>query len=222
MPASRQDDSSSYSHQVFARLREQIIGGALRPGERLVERELAQQLGVSRVPVREALQRLDQAGLVTRAHNRAARVGVPSEQDVLDTLEVRASLEPLAARLAAERVDDPGRRALRAALSGARAAHRAGDSQAFASANASFHEALVKAAGNRVLEDMIVQIRDRIRWLFGMTSEVEPSRMQAEHRAIYQAIATGESETAAARAYEHVLESRDPTIELLRQVRGGG
>ena len=91
---------------VFKKLRAEILLGELSPGERLMELHLAQRLGVSRTPVREAIRKLELEGLVTMLPRRGAQVAQISEKDLKDVLQVRTSLEQLAVRLACERMDE--------------------------------------------------------------------------------------------------------------------
>ena len=91
---------------VFENLREAIVEGRLKPGQRLMEVQLAEQLGVSRTPVREAIRKLELEGLVVMLPRKGAYVANMSLKDLIDVLEIRASLEGLAASLAAERITD--------------------------------------------------------------------------------------------------------------------
>ena len=91
---------------VFENLRGAIVEGRLKPGERLMEVQLAEQLGVSRTPVREAIRKLELEGLVVMLPRKGAYVANMSLKDLIDVLEIRASLEGLAASLAAERITD--------------------------------------------------------------------------------------------------------------------
>ena len=137
--------------QVKDVLLQRIASGELKPGERLVETRIAQELGTSQAPVREALRDLQLMRLVESEPFRGSRVRVVDEEEVMEVFPVRASLEELAARLAAERLDGDVS-ALEFELEAMKAAVRADDTNALAQHDIAFHRLIVEAAGNSVLE----------------------------------------------------------------------
>lgn len=131
---------------------QRIVEGSLEPGSRIVETRIAQELGVSQAPVREALRDLEQLGCVVHEPNRGCSVRAFSAEELLEAFPVRAALEALAARLAAERITSAELAELDELLERMRRAARGGDAHEQSQANASFHATVVRAARNRTLE----------------------------------------------------------------------
>ena len=155
----------SESERVTRRLREEIIDGLRAPGDRLVERDLAEELGVSRVPVREALKALVTEGLVTPRPRTWAVVREFTASDIADLNEVREAFESLTFRLAAKRRTREGLGRLRQVLDNELEAARAGDAVRARRAAADFHEVVTSLAGNDLLTELERPLRSRLRWL---------------------------------------------------------
>lgn len=206
--------------RVYAELQEQILSGALRPGERLREAQIALQLEASRVPVREALRRLEFDGLVEILPRRGATVGRLTLQDVEELFDVRESLEVLVARLAARHVSEHGIALLDEALTASEQAYRTGDDRAIAAANATFHEVMLDVAGSALLQSLMRLVSGRVHWLFRLTHFRAAHGQHDEHRALVDAIRHGDEEVAAALAYTHVARGRRPSLEALRDRLG--
>ncbi|MEV4893113.1 GntR family transcriptional regulator [Nonomuraea sp. NPDC050547] len=204
---------STARETVHATLKERIIEGDLHPGQRLIERDLAAELEVSRVPVREALGRLEAERLVVLVPRQGVLVSPFTPQDVADFFDVRESLEVLAARLAAQRADGNGLAALRAVLDQADEATRRGDARAIALANAAFHTAVVALSGNALLADMMRPLEARLRWLFRLTHH-DPEQQCAEHHELYEAIAAHDPDAAAGQVLRHIHAGRARSVEL--------
>lgn len=200
--------------QVRQELHARIADGRLRPGDRIFEQELAAELGISRVPVREAIRMLQSEGFVDVLPRRKGVFvrGLDREQ-VRELFEVREALEVSAARLAAERADPGGVAQLAQLARQARSAHEAGDVEAMSSTNASFHDKLVALAGNSLLASMLEPLHGRLAWLFRMN--LEPERVCAEHEELQAAIAAGDVAMAAEVAQRHVLSSRRMVLEKM-------
>ncbi|WP_030155469.1 GntR family transcriptional regulator [Glycomyces sp. NRRL B-16210] len=202
--------------RVYRALRERIVTAALRPGERLIERDLAAEFDVSRIPLREALQRLAADGLVTAVPGQGSIVTVPTPKDIADLFDVRAGLEPLAARLAAANAGPEALRRLRAAV------EPRTDDEALVDANAEFHRELVAAAGNPLLAQIMGPLEARMRWLFHLTSfdraaRRDPARQREEHLELLEALEAGDADRAAAIASAHLEDGRAPTLEAARR-----
>ncbi|WP_345622269.1 GntR family transcriptional regulator [Streptomyces ziwulingensis] len=204
----------SLRQRAYDVLRRRIVEGELQPGERLVERDLAAELEVSRIPLREALRLLEADGLVLLVPHRGALVAPFTPADVRDLFDVRESLESLAARLAAARAGAPGLARLAARLDSARVATGAGDRDAIAAANAGFHTDIVELADNPLLTGMMRPLEARTHWLFRLTAQRDPARQCTEHERLYEAIAAGDTDRAAALAHEHVTAGRDVSVAL--------
>jgi DNA-binding GntR family transcriptional regulator len=193
---------------AYVRIRSMVIEGEIPPGARLGQVELAEQLGVSRTPVREALRRLTGEGLAEFVPNRGFRAASPSIDDVLRRLEVRALVEPGIARLAATRRTDADLERLHETIEREDAA----DTRIAAhDASRDFHIVLARASGNRelvsVLEAMwIVEIGRRLLAARATSADWRAFDV-AEHRAIATAVADRDGELAAQLMAEHVAEA---------------
>ncbi|MGM7646114.1 GntR family transcriptional regulator [Nocardia sp. JW2] len=207
----------SLRDQAYEELRDRIIDLRLSPGQRLVERDLATELDISRIPLREALHLLEREGLVVIVPRQGAIVAPFTVADVRDLFDVRESLEVLAARLAAERAESADLTALRAQLTAARRATERGEQAAIAAANAGFHAIIVEISGNPLLQSLLRPLESRVRWLFHLTKERDPGTQCDEHEALYAAIAAGDPQAAADIAYRHVASGREPSLALAEQ-----
>ena len=144
---------------VFKTLREAILKGDLAPGERLMEIKLANQLGVSRTPIREAIRKLELEGLVVMVPRKGAEVAKITEQDLRDVLEVRASLEELAISLACERITDEKIAELKDALEQFRTVIKGKDVTKIAQMDVAFHDVIFEATQNARLVQMVNNIK---------------------------------------------------------------
>lgn len=168
MPVPDHEDPSARTllrDTAYARLRDAILEGTLAPGEQLRDADLASWLGLSRTPIREALARLEQQGLVESAPNRWTRVAPIDRRDARDAFQVVAALHALAAELALPQVGDRELRAMKAANRELTAAFRAGDVDAAIAADDAFHAVFVRAAGNPELARTLDRLTPRIRRL---------------------------------------------------------
>ena len=189
---------------AYERLKAALARGELAPGARLFEPELAGLLGVSRTPVREALMRLAQEGLIELLPGRGARVRVLSPDEVAEVYEVRAALEAEAARLAATR-HAPDDLAALAAAQAELEALPSGDVGAQTAADARFHALLVAAAKNRELERLFHQLDAKLALARRFsTDENQSPKTLAEHRAILEALKAHDPEAAARAARAHI------------------
>lgn len=204
----------SLREEAYQVLRERIIGLTYPPGTRLFERDLAAELDLSRIPLREALQLLQNDGLLVIVPRQGAVVAPFTATDVRDLFDVRESLEVLAARLAAERATDADLTTLRRHLEDARDATERHDEGGIAAANAAFHRALVDIAGNPLLNDLMRPLGARVQWLFQLTSQRDPAQQCAEHEDLYDAIRTHDTQRAERIAFDHVHSGRDESIQM--------
>ncbi|MYT74871.1 MULTISPECIES: GntR family transcriptional regulator [unclassified Streptomyces] len=174
------------SDRVMRTLRDQIIEGTRAPGSRLVEREIAQELGVSRLPVRDALRDLAGEGLVTPRPRTWAVVREFTPADIADLGEVRSALEVLGFRLAAQRRTRAGLARLRADLDAELDAAAQGDGTRARNAAADFHETVTDLADNALLSELNQTLRSRMRWLLGQHDDF--GAVAGEHEELYRAI----------------------------------
>jgi DNA-binding GntR family transcriptional regulator len=184
--------------RVYEALLELITSRALRPGQHLVETELAGHLGVSRQPVREALQRLSTEGWVDLRPAQGAFVHEPTEDEADQLLVVRALLETEAARLAAANTSAAGLKKLKELCVVGEKAVLADEVDAVVTANAAFHAAVMALAGNAVLAELAAQVDQRVRWYYTPVARSRGIQSWHEHRELIAAIAARD-ETAATR-----------------------
>ncbi|MFC9894747.1 GntR family transcriptional regulator [Nocardia sp. NPDC127579] len=203
-----------HAYQVLKR---RIVEVELHPGARLVERDLAAELEVSRIPLREALRMLAAEGLVLLVPHKGALVATFSPADVRDLFDIREVLESLAARLAAERATPATLAPLTARLAAARAATAAADLPRIAAANAAFHTQIVDLAANPLLSTLLSPLAARTEWLFRLTASRDPGEQCSEHEELYALIAAGRAEAAAACALAHVAAGRALSMALAEQ-----
>jgi DNA-binding GntR family transcriptional regulator len=195
---------ASLSRVVSEQIRGRILDGSLRPGERLVEDRLSAELGVSRVPVREALRGLSVEGLVTLLPRRGATVVEITPETVAELVEVRALLEGLNARLAAQRHDPEIVAQLEDTLVRGNRAANAGTAEELAHLNAEFHEQLAEASRNTVLSDVMRGLRERTSIAFAINGRARAREDWQEHAGILAAVIAGDAELAALLATRHV------------------
>lgn len=180
------DKGPSLASSVYEILRRSVLDGRLAPGARLVERDLARSLSVSRVPVREALQRLAREGLVDLEPRRGAFVHVHTAAEIVELFEVREILESGAARLAASRRTPEQLERIRSIHLRSAALFEAGDHEAGMAATIEFHQALTEAANNATLENLAATVDLRMQWTLHRNHD-EASLIQ-EHLDIIEAL----------------------------------
>ncbi|GAA2446251.1 GntR family transcriptional regulator [Streptomyces pulveraceus] len=200
-------DFEPESERVTRQLRDEIIDGVREPGSKLVERELAAELGVSRLPVREALKALVTEGLVTPRPRTWAVVREFTAADVEDLDEVRAALEALTFRLAAQRRTRAGLEKLRADLDAELKAAGKGEAVRARRAAADFHETVTALADNELLNELQSTLRSRMRWLLGQHDDLEG--VAREHEGLYQAIAERDVVSVEQLAGKHLVTGRN-------------
>lgn len=199
---------------VYERIKDIIIAGDLLPGDELRERDLAERLGVSRVPVREALPMLQSSGLVSMAPRRSARVTDISRKDLDDLFDLRSSLEPLAARLAARQVaGGADGSALRSAIDDAAAALENDDDDAFHDSSSRLHDCIEELAANPLLDHVMSTIRERNARLNVVNIGSHNLERQREHIQLAEAILSGNERLAESIAYTHVELGHARTLE---------
>lgn len=199
---------------AYHRLREGITAGQFQPNERLVEANLTRLLGTGRTAVRAALVRLDQEGLVTREHNRGARVRLVTDGEALEIEEVRAALEGLLAHEAAEKATPTHLRELQALLAEMRDRLARDDSVGYSELNPRFHQVIWMAAGNRTAGRLVAALKSQgLRYQYQtMLRPGRAGRSMHEHEMIYKAITAHDADTAEAAMRTHLAE----VLETLR------
>ena len=178
----------SLGKEVADQLRRLILTGQHKPGDRLVEDRLSIQLGVSRVPVREALRTLAAEGLVDIPPRRGASVAAISQGVAEDLVEVRATLEGLNARLAARHHEDAIIAQLRQVLEEGNSASQSGNVDDLVRLNAAFHDKLAEAGRNSILWDIMRTLRERTGLVFAANTATRSREDWDEHSRILAAI----------------------------------
>lgn len=213
-------DERSLTDQLFEHLSEAIVIGALVPGAKLSEPRLAAHYGVSRGPLREAIRRLEERKLVTRAPRQGVRVVVPTPVDALALFNIREVLEGLAARMAAENATPEEIQRLRSMLADHRAALSRSNAMVYwqATANTDFHFMVARIGRNKHLFDLLCGEYYTLFRLYRMQHRIVPGRAQralVEHERIVDAIADRDPELAELLMRRHVSAARQ---SLLSQV----
>jgi DNA-binding GntR family transcriptional regulator len=219
-----QPEEGSLSGDIAKRLEEDILRGRVRPGHRLDERELSERYGVSRTPVREALQRLSASGLAVARGRQGLQVAQLSVADLLDALSVVAQLEALAAAQASRRILPDQRTMLEEAHQACELALERGDGDAFYDANLAFHDVIVAASHNRVLQEEIRRLSLRTA-PYRRAITFQPGRMTGsipEHAVIMEAILANDGKRAADLMHSHISLLTDSIADFLQFVRASG
>ncbi len=208
---------------VFNTLRDAILRGDLEPGERLMEIALANRLGVSRTPIREAIRKLELEGLVVMIPRRGAQVASITQKDLQDVLEVRTSLEELAVSLACERIQPQKIGQLEEALKNFEEALAGTDVTAIARADVDFHDVIFSSTGNARLVQILNNLREqmyryRLEYLKDFSSH---SRLLQEHKELLRAICAHDKETASKIIRTHIYNQEISVIRHIRQNQDG-
>lgn len=203
---------------VFNTLRQAILTGELKPGERLMEIHLANKLGVSRTPIREAIRKLELEGLVTMIPRRGAEVAQITEKSMNDVLEVRRAMDALCVELACDRITPEELEQLREACDGFEAAVKTKDVKKIAQADVALHDIIVQATGNQRLIQLVNNLSEQMyRYRFEYIKDSsQHERLVEEHRIIYQSIVQKDKETASQAAKTHI-DNQERSI--IRQIR---
>lgn len=203
---------------VFNTLRQGILTGELKPGERLMEIHLADKLGVSRTPIREAIHMLELEGLVTMIPRRGAVVSQITEKGIKDVLEVRRALDVLSVELACERITADELSALEKACDHFAACVRTGSTRQIAQADVELHDIIVRATGNDKLIQLVNNLAEQMyRYRFEYIKNAEQhDRLIEEHRIIYQSLLKKDRETAAKAAKVHIDNQEEAVLTRIR------
>ncbi|EHQ87299.1 transcriptional regulator [Desulfosporosinus youngiae DSM 17734] len=201
---------------VFESMREAILSGVLEPGERLMEIQLAEEMGVSRTPVREAIRKLELENFVVMIPRKGAYVAGVSSKDVADVFEIRSALEGLAAGLAAERITEDELEQMERVLF-YRANEGEMDLEQIVKTDTDFHALVYSASRNERLIQILANLREQIQ-RFRATSLAVPGRNKLaleEHRMIVEALRRHDSEEAQALAMAHIVTAENVMFDVL-------
>ena len=203
---------------VFNTLREAILRGDLKPGERLMELQLAAKLGVSRTPIREAIRMLEQEGLAITIPRRGALVAGMTEKDMEDVLQIREALDILAAQIACEKMSEEELNRLEAAMYDFEHCTREGDVKKLAEADVRFHDVIYAATGNPKLVYLLSNLREQIyRYRVEyLKDEQNYPRLIAEHQAIVDCLRAGDQELLQKSMRTHIDNQQEAMKRVIR------
>lgn len=206
---------------VFNTLRQAILTGELKPGERLMEIHLANRLGVSRTPIREAIRKLELEGLVIMIPRRGAEVAQITEKNLKDVLEVRRALDALCAELACDRISEEEVLHLKEACIAFENATKTRDAKIIAKADVALHDIIVQATNNNRLITLVNNLSEQMyRYRFEyIKDESQHQRLVEEHRTIYESIVRKDKEAASNAARIHIDNQERSIMNQLKKER---
>ncbi|HIR87887.1 MAG TPA: GntR family transcriptional regulator [Candidatus Fimimorpha faecalis] len=203
---------------VFNTLRQGILKGELEPGERLMEVQLANRLGVSRTPIREAIRKLELEGLVVMIPRKGAEVAKISEKNLQDVLELRCALEELAIELACERISEDMLKELDRMFIEFQNGIRNVDLTVIAELDEKFHDVIYEATQNQKLIQMINNLREQM-YRYRLEYIKDANKRDAiveDHRLILEALKNKDVETARKAVRDHIIHQRTTILENLK------
>ena len=207
----------SLEEQVFESLEEEILSGKLARGTSLGEIALSRRLGVSRTPVRAAIARLAEDGLVESVANKGAVVVGITKEDLIDIYRIRVRLEGLASATAAEKISEEGLMALRDSVELSEFYINKKDTEKLKELDSEFHETIYKETGNRLLCKTLSELHRKIK-TYRKLSLTVPGRLErsvTEHREIYEAIASGDAQLADKLTSLHIERALENMLRAL-------
>lgn len=213
------DDYLPLRDVVFNTLRRAILKGELKPGERLMEIALADKLGVSRTPIREAIRKLELEGLVVMAPRKGAKVASITERDLNDVLEVRKGMEVLAISLACERITKEEMEHLEEIEAHFQTLIESDNLTELAEVDVEFHDTIYQATNNKRLVQLLNNLREQMyRYRIEYLKDSAVRRQLAkEHKAICEALRTHDRESALRYVYVHIDNQQKAIIRSLNE-----
>ena len=203
--------------QAYDFVKAQIMNLELKPGQYITDSEVANRLGISRTPVREALRRLEQEGLLINQARRGWKVYALSLEDIHDIFDIKETLEGMIARRAAACSNEELRRAMVEAMKHMRRAAEAGDVEAWQKADVELHDAIFGMGGNERATNIIQSLNDqwhRVRIGF-LAMQGRIQRSNPEHQAVIESILAGDGEEAERLMRVHLHNVREELVRLL-------
>ncbi|MDD2979857.1 MAG: GntR family transcriptional regulator [Hespellia sp.] len=204
---------------VFNTLRQAILRGELKPGERLMEIQLANKLGVSRTPIREAIRKLELEGLVLMIPRKGAEVAEITEKSLRDVLEVRKALEELAVQLACDKITEEEIENLKQAAKDFKATLGSADITKVAEADVAFHDVIYNATDNQRLIQLLNNLREqmyRFRVEYLKREDFHP-QLLSEHEDIIEQISSGQKKEASETVCQHIDNQVEAVMGIIRK-----
>lgn len=204
---------------VFQTLRTAILKGDLKPGERLMELQLAAKLGVSRTPIREAIRMLEKEGLAKTVPRKGAHVSKMTEKDMEDVLEIRLALEELAVRSSCKKMTDEQLKELEQAMKEFDEATKGDDIREIAEADVKFHDVIYHSADNPKLLSMLNNLREqmyryRVEYL---KDRDEYPKLREEHHMMYEDLKNKDEDGVTKKLKEHLENQNKAVREMIRE-----
>jgi len=209
--------------QAVENLRRYILAGGAKPGARLTEAALAEQLGVSRATVRTGMHRLAAEGILVQVPYTGWQVASISSSDAWELWTLRGSLEGLAARLVAQRLDDADRRSIKRAIAALEAAAATRDHDAVDERDFEFHRTLVERARHGRLLNQYIQVENQVRLYIAISNELlgdDHDAIVDQHRRLAAALLSGDPQRAQAAAWDHNEEEGRKLVAHLARPTG--
>ena len=205
---------------VFNTLREAILKGELKPGERLMELQLAAKLGVSRTPIREAIRMLEQEGLAVTIPRKGAEVAKMTEKDMEDVLQIREALDELAAKIACEQISEEQLEELVATMHEFEESTKTDNVKKIAEADVKFHDIIYQSTGNPKLVNMLNNLREQMyRYRVEYLKDVESRKtLVEEHYAVYRALKARNQQQAVKDICIHIVNQQNAILRSLEQM----
>lgn len=199
---------------VYDSLKESILNGSLKPGERLMESKIAEELGVSRTPVREAIRRLEKEKYVKMVPRKGAYVEDLTMEDILEVLEIRIVLEGLAAELAAKNISEEDKDKMKNNIEKFDSASDKLDRKELVILDEKFHKLIYTASGNSKLKDIVKELQDQFqRFRLSYFNEFNDyMNLKDSHTKLYKAIIEGDHKNAKKYAINHIEDIKNNLI----------
>lgn len=204
---------------VFNTLREAILKGDLKPGERLMELQLASKLGVSRTPIREAIRMLEQEGLAVTTPRKGAEVAKMTLKDMEDVLEIRDALDELAVRIACQKISDEQLKQLEDMKELFEKSTQTGNVKKIAEADVTFHDVIYEATGNPKLVTLLNNLREQV-YRYRVEYIKDPKNyptLIAEHEAILESLKNRDVKNAVEAMHVHVANQAEAVKTLIQE-----
>lgn len=215
--------NSSLTTVVQQEIERAILAGEYEPGSKLIEATLAERMGVSRGPVREAFRMLEEAGLVRNEKNRGVFVRAIPIEEALEIYDLRAAMDELVGRQLAEKITPAQLKEIRELVDAMEKAVKAEDARNYHLLNLRFHDRLVEMAGNSKVTAIYRKLIKELSLFRRMNLSEDLLPISAsEHRHIVKAIASGDAQAAGRAMFEHVMESKERTLARQAQGEQGG
>ena len=204
---------------VFNTLREAILKGDLKPGERLMELQLASKLGVSRTPIREAIRMLEQEGLAVTTPRKGAEVAKMTLKDMEDVLEIRDALDELAVRIACQKISDEQLKQLEDMKELFEKSTQTGNVKKIAEADVTFHDVIYEATGNPKLVTLLNNLREQV-YRYRVEYIKDPKSyptLIAEHEAILESLKNRDVKNAVEAMHVHVANQAEAVKTVIQE-----